>query len=46
LRQPGHLLAAAAQLAARRVWRQLHHLLLDELGHQGQLDWSRASWTA
>jgi transposase len=25
------------------VWQQLHHLLLDELGRQGQLDWSRAS---
>jgi hypothetical protein len=25
------------------VWRQLHHLLLDVLGHQGQLDSSRAS---
>jgi hypothetical protein len=32
LRQPGHLLAVVAQLAARRVGRQLHHLLLDELG--------------
>jgi transposase len=25
------------------VWQQLHHLLLHELGRQGQLDWSRAS---
>jgi transposase len=25
------------------VWRQLHHLLLDELGREGRLDWSRAS---
>ena len=25
------------------VWQQLHHLLLDELGRQGQLDWSRTS---
>ncbi|SRR6266536_1462021 len=25
------------------VWQQLHHVLLDQLGRQGQLDWSRAS---
>ena len=25
------------------VWQQLHHQLLDQLGRQGQLDWSRAS---
>jgi transposase len=25
------------------VWQHLHHRLLDELGRQGQLDWSRAS---
>jgi transposase len=25
------------------VRQQLHHLLLNELGRQGQLDWSRAS---
>jgi transposase len=25
------------------VWQQLHHLLLDQLGQAGQLDWSRAS---
>ena len=25
------------------VWQRLHHLLLDQLGRQGQLDWSRAS---
>jgi len=25
------------------VWQQLHHALLDQLGRQGQLDWSRAS---
>jgi transposase len=25
------------------VWQQLHHYLLDQLGRQGQLDWSRAS---
>jgi hypothetical protein len=25
------------------VWQRLHYLLLDELGRQGQLDWSRAS---
>lgn len=24
------------------LWRQLHHVLLDELGSQGLLDWSRA----
>jgi hypothetical protein len=37
-RQPGHLLAAAARLAARQVWRRLHHLLLDQLGRDGKLD--------
>jgi transposase len=25
------------------VWQRLHHLLLNQLGRQGQLDWSRAS---
>jgi transposase len=25
------------------VWQQLHHALLDQLGREGQLDWSRAS---
>jgi transposase len=25
------------------VWQRLHHLLLDELGRDGRLDWSRAS---
>ena len=25
------------------VWQQLHHQLLDQLGRQGRLDWSRAS---
>src|SRR6266498_544926 len=25
------------------VWQRLHHALLDQLGRQGQLDWSRAS---
>ena len=25
------------------VWQQLQHQLLDQLGRQGQLDWSRAS---
>jgi transposase len=25
------------------VWRQLHHALLHQLGHDGRLDWSRAS---
>jgi transposase len=24
------------------VWQRLHHLLLDGLGRQGRLDWSRA----
>lgn len=24
------------------LWRELHHVLLDELGSQGLLDWSRA----
>ena len=25
------------------VWQQLHHVLLDQLARQGQLDWLRAS---
>jgi transposase len=25
------------------VWKRLHHALLDELGRQGRLDWSRTS---
>jgi transposase len=25
------------------VWQQLHHQLLDQLGREGRLDWSRAS---
>ena len=25
-----------------RVWQRLHHLLLDQLGRDGKLDWSRA----
>jgi transposase len=25
------------------VWQRLHHLLVEELGRQGRLDWSRAS---
>jgi transposase len=25
------------------VWQQLHHQLLDQLGREGKLDWSRAS---
>jgi hypothetical protein len=25
------------------VWQRLHHLLLDELGRENELDWSRAS---
>jgi len=25
------------------VWRQLHHLLLEEFSREGRLDWSRAS---
>jgi transposase len=25
------------------VWQQLHHTLLDQLGREGKLDWSRAS---
>jgi hypothetical protein len=43
LRQPGHLLAATACWQHAGVWQQLQQLLLDELGRQGQLDWSRAS---
>jgi hypothetical protein len=25
------------------VWQQLHHQLLNQLGRDGKLDWSRAS---
>jgi transposase len=25
------------------VWQQLHHQLLDQLGREGKLDWSRAN---
>jgi transposase len=25
------------------VWQQLHHVMLDQLGREGRLDWSRAS---
>jgi transposase len=25
------------------MWQRLHHVLLDQLGRNGQLDWSRAS---
>ena len=25
------------------VWQQLHHVVLDQLGRDSQLDWSRAS---
>jgi transposase len=32
----------AAGLAARRRVAATHHQLLDQLGRQGQLDWSRA----
>ena len=41
--EPGHLLAAAGDWQRAGVWQHLHHRLLDELGRQGQLDWSRAS---
>jgi hypothetical protein len=30
-------------MAAGELWRRLHHVLLDQLGRSGQLDWSRAS---
>ena len=43
LRQRRDLLAAAAPLASRRVWEALHHRLLDWLGDDGQVDWSRAA---
>jgi hypothetical protein len=26
-----------------RVWAELHRLILDELGSQGELDWSRCA---
>jgi RimJ/RimL family protein N-acetyltransferase len=28
---------------ARRVWQRLRHMLLDQLGRDGRIDWSRAS---
>ena len=37
-----HVLAAAVCLAAGRVWDRLHQAVLDRLGQQGLLDWSRA----
>jgi hypothetical protein len=43
LRQPGHLLAAAAGLASRWRLEALHHRLLNWLGDDGQIDWSRAA---
>ena len=43
LRQPSPLLAAAAGLATGWRWEQLHHRLLDWLGDDGQIDWSRAA---
>jgi hypothetical protein len=41
LRRRRDLLAAAARLASGRVWEALHHRLLDWLGDDGQVDWSR-----
>ena len=41
-RWPGHLLAAAARLAARRRLAATPPPAADQLGRQGQLDWSRA----
>jgi hypothetical protein len=53
LRLTGHAAAALRvtdQATGRRewphragVWQQLHHTLLDQLGREGKLDWSRAS---
>jgi hypothetical protein len=37
------MLAAAARLAACRVWQRLQQVLLDQLGRSGKLDWSHAS---
>ena len=40
------ILAVVDRLSLRLVpdglWRQVHHALLDELGSQGLIDWSRA----
>jgi len=33
----------AADWQRAGVWQQLHQVLLDQLGRDGQLDWSRAS---
>ncbi len=38
-----NLLAAAAGVAGRGVWDALHGWVLDELGRDGLLDWSRVS---
>ncbi|NMH96503.1 hypothetical protein HF526_04090 [Pseudonocardia sp. K10HN5] len=43
MRVRGHLLAAAAPVAARRVWQELHRVVLDRLAHRDLLDWSRAA---
>jgi transposase len=43
LRQLGHLLARRHDWQRAGVWQRLHHLVLDQLGRNGQLDWSRAS---
>lgn len=32
-----------AEWSRTRVWAKLHRLILDELGSQGELDWSRCA---
>jgi hypothetical protein len=41
--QRHHLLAAFARLAEGRVWQRLHETLLNWLGDEVALDWTRAS---
>jgi hypothetical protein len=42
LRLRGDLLAPAPILARRGVWKKLLHALLDHLGREELLDWSKA----
>ncbi|GHB84896.1 hypothetical protein GCM10010347_64770 [Streptomyces cirratus] len=37
----GAVLDGFSEWTAARVWAKLHHLVLDELGARGELDWSR-----
>jgi transposase len=43
LRQPGHPWRCQRDWQRAGVWQQLHHLLLEQLSRNTQLDWSHAS---